>query len=89
MKTTDKTVTIRVSALEFEALQRAAEAVGGATPDFVKRAVLRVAATTLGSVDHTPMPTDLFESVTATLDAPDDAPRLRRAFVNHVAQRVK
>lgn len=85
MSAKDQVLNTRISARDLEVLKRAAEFDGLSTSAFVTRAAVREAEATLARADRTVVPADLFESIMATLDVPNEAPRLRRAFQNNPA----
>lgn len=85
MSAKDQVLNTRISASDLEVLKHAAELDGLSTSAFVTRAAMREAQATIARADRTPIPAELFESIMATLDVPDEAPRLRRAFEKHPA----
>ncbi len=87
MSAKDQVLNTRISANDLEVLKRAADLDGLSTSAFVTRAAVREAEAVIARADRTSIPADLFESIMATLDVPDEAPRLRRAFQNNPAFR--
>lgn len=88
MPAKDQVLNTRISARELELLKRAANLDGLSTSSFVTRAAVREAEATIARADRTAIPADLFDSIMATLDVPDEAPRLRRAFHNNPASQI-
>lgn len=76
-------LSTRISARDLDAIKRAAELDDMSTSAFVTRAALREAETVLARNDRTLMPADMFASLMESLDTPDAAPRLRKAFARH------
>lgn len=81
----NQVLNTRISARDLDVLKRAAELDGLSTSAFVTRAALRDAELLLARTDRTVMPAAMFASMIATLDVPDDAPRLREAFERHAS----
>ncbi|NTV39387.1 MAG: DUF1778 domain-containing protein [Demequinaceae bacterium] len=79
----DQVLNTRISARDLDVLKRAAELEGVSTSAFVTKASLRDAEVLLARTDRTAMPADMFASVMASLDVPDEAPRLSEAFARH------
>jgi len=70
----------RVTPAELDTIKRAAELEHLSPSAFMVRSALREADEVLTRADVTYMPPDQFQQVMATLDIPDEAPRLAQAF---------
>jgi uncharacterized protein (DUF1778 family) len=72
--------TVRVDPVDLDAFTRAARLERLSVSEFVIRAVRAEADDVLTREDRTLMPLADFERLLATLDTPDEAPRLAEAF---------
>lgn len=70
----------RVTPAELDTIQRAAELEHLSPSAFMVRSALLEAEEVLTRADVTYMPPEQFQQVMATLDTPDEAPRLAQAF---------
>jgi uncharacterized protein (DUF1778 family) len=76
----DHVLNARISGADLELLKRAAELSGMSTSSFVTQTALREAELLTASVDVTVMKAEQFAALMASLDDPDPAPRLAKAF---------
>lgn len=70
----------RVTPAELDTIQRAAELEHLSPSAFMVRSALWEADEVIARADITYMPLEQFQQVMATIDIPDEAPRLARAF---------
>jgi uncharacterized protein (DUF1778 family) len=75
-------IELRVSADDKDAIASAAELEHTSMTEFVRKAVLDRVQLVSARADRTLMPADQFDALIASLDAPDDAPALARAFAH-------
>ncbi len=76
----DKRIEVRVSAADKAAIASAAALEEASPTEFVRRAVLVRVRVALARSDYTLMSAEEFDRLIASLEIPDEAPNLAKAF---------